>query len=103
MPAGPERNRWATAVELMTVARCAGRNREVIVKFSTLPSRAPVMTNATCRKCHRAADASPYRSSHAADIMTRALTPSSADTARSLSERNWLRTSKPFAQQRLFG
>ena len=33
------------------------------------------MANTTCRKCHRAADAGPYRSPHAADIMARALNP----------------------------
>ena len=93
----------ATAVELMTVARCAGRNRKVIVKFSTLPSRAPVMANPTCRKCHRAADAGPYCSPHAADTMARALNPRFGGRRKKSPRPDLPRPSVPSVQQRLFG
>ena len=93
----------ATAVELMTVARCAGRNREVIVKFSTLPSRAPVMANPTCRKCVCVADAGPCCSSCAADIMARARNPRFSSRYKKGAEPETPSPSRPSAQQRPFG
>ena len=59
----------------MTVAHCGGRDGNATVDFSTLPPRVLVMASGTCRRCDRPAEAGPYCSSYAADVIAKALNP----------------------------
>lgn len=98
----PRGTEFPDGEELMTVARCRERNREVIVKPSTLPWRAAVMANAKCRRCGRAAGGGVYCSSCAATIMAKALNPRYGGRRKKSASPEPTVPIKPSGQQRLF-